>query len=82
MNAAIPTIPLQPIQQYHCSIASNQAITPEIVKTRNKTHIPTPIAALLAIVQYQCNIACIPATPMQAFMHSPRPGRHCADRPR
>ena len=58
---------LQPVPQYHCSIASNQAITPEIAKTHSKPHIFTPIAALLAIVQYQCNIACIPATPMQAL---------------
>ena len=56
----------------HCSIACIHAFTPESAKAQTNTHMFTPIATLHACLQSQCNIACIPAIPMQACMHSSR----------
>ena len=57
-SACTQAHPMQPVPQYHCSIACNHAITTEFAKTHSKTHIFTPIAALHAIMQYRCQHSC------------------------
>ena len=64
-------VALQAIVQYQCSIACNRAITPEIAKKKfKKKLIFTPIAALLAIMQSQCNQPCTPSVSVYALTHS------------